>query len=505
MKVHIVKPYDSPAMMRMSEPLLGMAGLHEVTTSKQIDPGADVNIHIPFHTLLGDAELGNSKHIAAYTHCNIGAAGEVVEACNRADLVTAMSFTGRQELLDFGVDPRKIWVIPSAADGFSYRPRRVMIVGYPQPNGRKREVLLLDLAYQYDLTAFEFVLVGQGWEPLANLLVSMGVNAKPIIPIDDDTLETFYQSADVLLVTGYIEGGPLPLLEAMASGTRVLSPRFGYAADYLNAEDLYDTPAELMDKLNALAGKSILYHQIARSWTWRDYTAEYAMLIGRLTNSSVDLFPERAMSRYVQLLDIIERDKPKSICEIGTWGGNRAVQMLQAAGKFYPMKRLSYQGFDLFDTQTGEQFVRELSKVGYPLEVVRKRIEATRADVRLLEGETFDTIDNMYPADFYFVDGGHSEYTIENDGSRVTSYLDEYGGVAVFDDYYHENKPEGVGCNKFIDALGSGYIVNFLPVRTRASDGRLIGMVEVRRADVHLQMPQTAYSGNYSFAGAVGN
>lgn len=500
MRVHIVNPYNSVAMQRMTVPLQELARLHDVSIGPEIEPAAAVNIHVPLHTLAGERDYGAGKHIAVYTHCNPGAERELYEACERADIVTAMSFEGRRELLNYGVDPKKIWVVPAAADNFPYRKRMILVVGYPQPNGRKRESLLVDLAWTYDLSLYEFLLIGPQWEQTAEVLASLGVSVKFANADNEDLLRRFYQAADVFLATGYREGGPLPLLEAMASGTRVLSPKFGYAADLLNADDLYETPAELMGKLNDMFAERVFYHQLARAWTWRDYAAEYAMLIGRLMGESVDLYPERGISRYVQLLDVIDEVKPCSICEIGTWNGNRAIQMLQAAGKYHQSERLFYQGFDLFETQTGEQFRRELSKVGHPQSVVERRLSATRAHIDLIVGDTKNTIEQLAEAEFYFVDGGHSEETIANDAEVVLSGLIG-GDVAVFDDYYHEGKPDGVGCNKFIDGLDrEKYQVTFLPALTTANDGRVIGMVRVERrkennADVHVQVPTKSYAG----------
>ena len=87
----------------------------------------------------------------------------------------------------------------------------------------------------------------------------------------------------------------------------------------------------------------------------------------------------------------------------------------------------------------------------------------------------------MMNADLYFVDGGHSEETIENDAGYVLAEL-KRGQVAVFDDYYHAGKPEGMGCNKVIDSIDRAkYLVEHLPARTVAADGSEIGMVKVSR------------------------
>lgn len=494
--IHIVDPYQSAAMQRMTWPLLSeLPMLYEVTTSKEVDLSADLNLHIPWHTLAGLEEKGTGKHIAVYTHCNPGMQAQLIDACERADLVTAMSYTGRQELVSLGVDPAKIWVIYAGADGFKYKQRTIGIVGYPQPNGRKRESLLLDLAWQYDLSAFQFLFLGLDWEELMDQLKSLGVSVAGTLHADTpEKIVQSYQFIDILLVTGYAEGGPLPLLEAMATGCKVLSPRFGYASDLLEEDCIYEDAADLMDKLNALTSESVRYHQLARAWSWQDYAAEYALIIGRLLGDSPDLYPERGASRYAQLLDIVDEIKPASICEIGTWNGKRAVQMLQQAAKYRPMEELSYQGFDLFEQWTPALKRQELSKNAVPESVVQKVIEATGAEVELVSGNTRETLSELRPANLFFVDGGHSEATIENDGRAVLNNMGMFS-VAVFDDYYFASKPEGMGCNKFIDALGPMWQVTHLAVHTQANDGRVIEMVRVERkpnADLRLPMSTQA-------------
>jgi predicted O-methyltransferase YrrM len=500
--LHIIDPYHSAAMQRMTLPFSELAKLYEVTTSEQIDPEADCNLHMPWHTLAG-AERGNSKHIIAYTHCNPGAEKQLLEACEKADIVTAMSYEGRRELVRFGVDPAKIWVIYAGADPFVYRRRVIAVVGYPQPNGRKRESLLLDLAWEHDLSGYEFVLVGAGWEEFGNKLASLGVPVQAFHADNQEALQGIYHRIDALLVTGYVEGGPLPVLEAMASGCKVFSPRFGYAADLLTDDCLYDSPADLMAKMDAHFRPALHSHFLARAWTWQDYAAEYALIIGRLLGESVDLYPAWGMPRYAQLLDIIDEIRPQKIVEIGTWKGNTALRMIQQAAKWRPTGDIFYQGFDLFEGQTKEDFRAELSKGGWSQEIVQRRLAATRAGVMLAKGYTRDTLPAYLDAsaDLFFIDGGHSEATIANDGQLVHSM--KPGAVAVFDDYYFDGKPEGMGCNEFVEGLDRNeFKVTFLHMATKADDGRVIGMVRVERrdsndADIRLQRWQTS-TGSYT-------
>lgn len=395
-----------------------------------------------------------------------------------------------------GVDPKKLWVNYCATD-FVYRRRVIGIVGYPQPNARKRESILMDLAWTNDLSPFQFIFTGEGWGEFVEQLKMVGVQADCIHADTEQKLADIYSRLDLLLVTGYVEGGPLPLLEAMASGVKVLSPRFGYAADFLHESDLYNGVDELAASLRVWVEDNIYYHQLARAWSWKDYVNEYAMLIGELLGESVDLYPERGQSRYMQLLDIIDEVKPLGIVEIGTWNGNRALQMIQRAAKYKPIGDVYYQGFDLFEDQTGEQFRRELSKMGCSKRVVQKRLEATGSEITLIQGETIYTLFEICNhADLYFIDGGHSEDTIDNDAGMVLDVLSK-SAVVIFDDYYLDGKPEGMGCNKFIEGLDrEQFKVTFLPAHTVADDGRVIGMVKVRRrnANLYLQVQGTTHT-----------
>lgn len=502
--LHVVNPYGSAAMRRMTYPITAeLHKLYEITESEAVDTTADLNFHMPWHTLVGLQDKGEGKHVIAYTHCNPPDRPALLDACERADLITCMSYEGRRELVEMGVDPKKLWVVYAAAD-LQYRKRLIGIVGYPQPNGRKRESIIMDLAWRMDLSPFQFLFVGGDWESFVEQLQMLGVSANCIHAETPQMLTDIYNRLDLLLVTGYVEGGPLPLLEAMAAGVRVLSPRFGYAADLLDESDLYDGLDELQDALMNYVAGGIYYHQLARAWNWIDYANEYALLFGRLTGESVDLYPERGMSRYAQILDIIDEVKPKDIAEIGTWNGHNAARMIQQAAKYHRIEDVYYQGFDLFEGQTGEQFRRELSKHGWLRSVVEKKLDATSAFIMLEDGDTNKTIERASVTDLYFIDGGHSEETIENDADGVLASMHD-GSVIVFDDYYHEGKPEGCGCNKVIDNLSrEQYEVTFLPILTHADDGRLIGMVKVRRhANLYLQMSETAHAGSatYSIAG----
>ena len=103
MKLHIVCPYESIAMQRMSAPFTikdGFPKVAKVSQSPKPDPKADINYYLPYHMITHtDLDHGSGKKVIAYTHCNPTDTKALEHACKLADAVVAMSFTGRNELL----------------------------------------------------------------------------------------------------------------------------------------------------------------------------------------------------------------------------------------------------------------------------------------------------------------------------------------------------------------------------------------------------------------------
>ena len=149
MHIHIVERFHSDAMRHMADPiqrLLTQIGV-ETTSGEEPDATAVLNYCVPW-TLLGAGEIiSTSKYVVDFTHVNPDAEGLLRHACRHADAVVAMSYAGWQELADRGIARSKLSVCPVGIEGFSPRPLVVGVVGAVQPNGRKREHILLDIVW----------------------------------------------------------------------------------------------------------------------------------------------------------------------------------------------------------------------------------------------------------------------------------------------------------------------------------------------------------------------
>lgn len=161
------------------------------------------------------------------------------------------------------------------------------------------------------------------------------------------------------------------------------------------------------------------------------------------------------MSRYDELLKLCWGIMPDRIIEIGTWNGDRAIQMCQCGA--------SYVGFDLFEEATGETDEEEKNvKAHFTLAEVQKKLSDAGVRQSLIRGNTRGTLPGymdspLWPAegpfDFAFIDGGHSLETIQSDWEHVKQMMAP-GGVVVFDDYYEDfEETDKWGCNQLVQSL----------------------------------------------------
>jgi hypothetical protein len=150
--------------------------------------------------------------------------------------------------------------------------------------------------------------------------------------------------------------------------------------------------------------------------------------------------------RYSQLVEILDKKSPKSIIEIGTWNGWRAVQM--AICVLSKGSMLHYEGYDLFNDYTKDIDAEEKNvKPHYSMKSIILLLENVKAifpsfTYELISGNTRETLSERV-ADFAFIDGGHSVQTISSDLHALRKCK-----TIVLDDYYTGSiDTDKFGCN----------------------------------------------------------
>lgn len=240
-KINIISPYNSIAMQKMTEPLLD----YDTEIMSEYRPGADLYYHVPYHTLVGFNKGAREKHIMLYTHMNPTDKSNLLDACERADAIVCMSRKGARELVEIGADIKNLVVIYAGVDPKEITPNdphdkiNIGVVCFEQPNGRKRSHILLDLVWLMDTSNFHFVLAGGGMLEVAQKMRNAGASVSYYEGLSDADMDEFYRALDVFLVTGYIEGGPLTVLEALSFGKKVISSDVGFSHDLLPSAWVY--------------------------------------------------------------------------------------------------------------------------------------------------------------------------------------------------------------------------------------------------------------------------
>jgi hypothetical protein len=156
--------------------------------------------------------------------------------------------------------------------------------------------------------------------------------------------------------------------------------------------------------------------------------------------------------RYAYLPRIIDAVRPRTIVEVGTWSGHRALQMVRTALKH--SASVQYHGFDLFEAARIVDDEREKNvKPHFALEDVRALLDRFALDnpgfeFSLVQGDTRHSLPEI-AADFVFIDGGHSVETIRSDFARLRA-----SAVVLLDDYYEGPiDTERFGCNMVVRDL----------------------------------------------------
>ncbi len=161
-----------------------------------------------------------------------------------------------------------------------------------------------------------------------------------------------------------------------------------------------------------------------------------------------------APQRYNDLLTLIEKYKPKTICEVGTWRGDRAMILAEEALKY--SDTVHYYGFDLFEFASDETDKAEMNiKRHYGVFTVNQKLLQFASSnkgftFKLYKGNTNETMFDL-AVDLAFIDGGHSIDTIQNDYDYLKG-----SKVIVFDDYYMDKDAVDLskwGCNSLVESL----------------------------------------------------
>jgi len=226
--------------------------------------------------------------IAFFTHQEVridGLAQRFMNSAHQADYIVNMTKRYENVMVENGVSRDKCIVIPFGYDEEIFKP--LIKVGINaslrERTRRKGEDWLEDFFNTTDkkiLACMEFHVIGQGWETIVEKykdtinIVSYGFGAQR------DNVIKFFHAINYLLICSDYEGGPIPLVEALACGVPVVSRDVGNVNHEILADNdlltVIDTPGDFVsfmdDKINR--GRRRVEHL-----TWTNFSLRNIELI----------------------------------------------------------------------------------------------------------------------------------------------------------------------------------------------------------------------------------
>jgi glycosyltransferase involved in cell wall biosynthesis len=201
--------------------------------------------------------LGRLPCVTTIHHIEPGYAPEDIPINARADSIMVVAEMWRSELISRGVSADQIVHVPNGVNTSVFRPSNLSersrlrhsmgfspdetVIGFSGQPGRDHgwrkglDVFMDALKILAgDKRRIAVVVGGPGWEVVLEKVCAMGIKVyrRPyVFNVEDGA--PMYRALDFYWVTSRIEGGPVPLLEAMSSGVCCISTKVGVAPEVI--------------------------------------------------------------------------------------------------------------------------------------------------------------------------------------------------------------------------------------------------------------------------------
>ena len=182
-----------------------------------------------------------AKIVIRYTHDSIDLKAHI-DMLNNVKAIVTESSTSKLDLIKLGVNTEKIKVLPTPIDtslffpSFTQKRRDIIFVSSFYP--RKNPNLILDVIKmnpQYTFTIF-----GKNWDMWENFNQLVELKNFIYLPFDYESYPETLRKHKVFCSFSILEGGPVPLLEALACNLNVVATDTGHIRDVLTSPRSYN-------------------------------------------------------------------------------------------------------------------------------------------------------------------------------------------------------------------------------------------------------------------------
>lgn len=181
----------------------------------------------------GDLTKFDSRVVLTHFDSDVTVSKPLMQKLKTMQVVVVQNEFVKKRLLLLGIDEARIRVGCGAVDRSIYFPsascpERVYVIIVGECKQRKNPQLVSEVILANP--QINFLIHGNGWEEYLPK-VTLEASNLCIIPFSLRMNPELIRSASLLLSLSKLEGGPIPLLEALASGTPVLATDTGFARE----------------------------------------------------------------------------------------------------------------------------------------------------------------------------------------------------------------------------------------------------------------------------------
>ena len=233
-------------------------------------------------------EILNSRVFVWYTHPREipYTTEQRIEGLNRCTQVISACSLFKAMLIDEGLDPAKVRVVLGAASPRlfrSHRRNRTGVVGLSAAYyERKNPDVVLKLVQL--MPHRRFLLLGKGWDEYPKFEDLKAAPNFSYVSAGYSDYPALYRQMDVFVSPAILEGGPIPLIEAMMSNVVPVASRTGFAPDVIDHQCngyLFDVgaPAEdIVPWIDQAFDLACDVRATVRQLTWRRFANEIIAL-----------------------------------------------------------------------------------------------------------------------------------------------------------------------------------------------------------------------------------
>ena len=234
-----------------------------------------------YRAIRHNPKILNRKNIVMFTHPNWTfsfSESHVIWCLNKADKVICLNSKVQKELIAAGLDAKKTALIHIASDPdfFYTHERETGAVGFCSAFGERKNP---EMVYQLvkNMPERKFYLIGRYWENYERYdEMKKMTNFTYYNNESYYTYPDLYNNIDISISPSTLEGGPVPVLEAMLSNCFPIASKTGFCPDIISDGkngflfDIDEDYTEVIRLIKLADSKTIDVRQTALEHSWKN-------------------------------------------------------------------------------------------------------------------------------------------------------------------------------------------------------------------------------------------